>query len=378
MSRNHPLWTLTAILITTLSASAANACPSVIRALKTTHLGGETICQVADRYTTVRAQLTAEGGSPDRIANAIAPRFIKLDFWEKVRTAKNFEPWTVYDPAPMTWGKWERGREAVDDAARRNYIFGKTPVLSLKWALGLHGIDMKGLLEDAGHFRTDDVIGAAVERSKSVPTDQIESLRKNKYRTAAGEPLVSWTQTSCYEDVDAAFRNAHPKPTLDDQIEAVTGTPPKSFRDSAGVDRQCGFFVYGPRAEIRSQLTQWVKNVNFRSHAAYTTHSADPLLTAARAQKWFISIHPFSDGNGRTSRFAMDYVIESAGLPAPIITDMDLDLLSTESEWADEIGRGILRTLKILENCAGETTPSPGCKTISTEAPVVPSTPVIE
>ncbi len=367
MSRNHALWSLAPILIATLAASSASACPSAIRALRTTHLGGATICQVADRYTKVRTKLAAEGASPDRIADAVAPRFIKIDFWEKVRAEKDYDPWTVYDPAPMTWGKWERGREAVDGSARKNFENGRTPKLSLKWVLGLHGIDMQGLLEDAGHFRTDDVIGAAVERAKSVPTSQIETLRKNRYRTAAGDPLVSWTQTGCYEDADAAFKEAHPKPTLDEQISAAVEAPPKSFRDAAGVERQCGYFVYGPRLEIESQLAQWVKNVNERSEAAYESHSADPLLTAARAQKWFISIHPFSDGNGRTSRFAMDYILESAGLPPPILTDMDTDLLSTESEWATEIGRGMMRTLKILEACAN--TPStPGCATVSTEA----------
>lgn len=41
----------------------------------------------------------------------------------------------------------------------------------------------------------------------------------------------------------------------------------------------------------------------------------NPIEVAARAYQWLVSIHSFPDGNGRTSRMVMDYVLQRAGLP---------------------------------------------------------------
>lgn len=41
----------------------------------------------------------------------------------------------------------------------------------------------------------------------------------------------------------------------------------------------------------------------------------NPIEVAARAYQWMVSIHPFDDGNGRTWRMVMDYVLQRAGLP---------------------------------------------------------------
>lgn len=363
----------TSALLCLISASAllacvpsAGACPAQTQNLHTTHLGGSTICQVVDRYEKVKSKLLAAGLVPERLANAVAPRFIKADYWEKIRTDKSYNPWIVYDPSPGTWGKWERAREEVDESAKKNFENSVIPKLSLDWVLALHGSNMNGLMEGAGHLRTSDVIGAAVDRSKSVPIALVAVLEKNLYRTSSGDPLVSWTPTNCYEDVDGAYRSSHPNPSLDDQISMVMGTTARNFKDPEGIERQCGYFVYARNEEIGTQLEMWVRDLNHRSGAAFDFPEIDPFVTAARAQKWFISIHPFYDGNGRTSRFVMDYLLESIGLPPAVLKDMDLDLLTSEQNWAEEIGKGILRTLKILEGCA-RTPSEPGCQTVPIE-----------
>jgi hypothetical protein len=40
----------------------------------------------------------------------------------------------------------------------------------------------------------------------------------------------------------------------------------------------------------------------------------DPIETAGLAYQRMVSIHPFHDGNGRSSRFLMDFVLQNAGL----------------------------------------------------------------
>ncbi len=43
--------------------------------------------------------------------------------------------------------------------------------------------------------------------------------------------------------------------------------------------------------------------------------SESPIVVAAKLYKKLASIHPFADGNGRTARMAMDYVLERFDLP---------------------------------------------------------------
>jgi Fic family protein len=83
----------------------------------------------------------------------------------------------------------------------------------------------------------------------------------------------------------------------------------------------------------------------------------------AKAQRWFISIHPFTDGNGRTSRFLMEWILNSIGLPPPIVEDMNNDIYETEAQWADEIGKGLLKTVEIAEACARQPQ-SQGCNVV--------------
>lgn len=44
-----------------------------------------------------------------------------------------------------------------------------------------------------------------------------------------------------------------------------------------------------------------------------------PIQLAAQAYQRLVSIHPFSDGNGRTCRLVMDYILLREGLPPPTL-----------------------------------------------------------
>ena len=86
-----------------LGMASANACPRTLHVMRTQHLGGDTLCAVADRYTAVKIALKKLGKVPTQIADATAPRFIDRSTWEKVAADKKYSPWFIYDPAPETW-----------------------------------------------------------------------------------------------------------------------------------------------------------------------------------------------------------------------------------------------------------------------------------
>jgi Fic family protein len=51
--------------------------------------------------------------------------------------------------------------------------------------------------------------------------------------------------------------------------------------------------------------------------------SVDPLILSCAAHAWFVYIHPFADGNGRTARILMNLLLMRYGYPIAVITKDD-------------------------------------------------------
>ena len=66
-------------------------------------------------------------------------------------------------------------------------------------------------------------------------------------------------------------------------------------------------FEAPPRAALNSELEQFVKWFNNTA-----TSTNDPLLRAGIAHLWFVTIHPFEDGNGRITRALTDRALAQA------------------------------------------------------------------
>lgn len=67
----------------------------------------------------------------------------------------------------------------------------------------------------------------------------------------------------------------------------------------------------------------------------------------ASLQRDIISIHPFVDGNGRTSRFFMNSLLVSEGIFPARIMDFDLDIQGTKKQWQEEVWKGVHATHKL-------------------------------
>lgn len=79
--------------------------------------------------------------------------------------------------------------------------------------------------------------------------------------------------------------------------------------------------------------------------------SEDPIVTATALQSLLNRMHPFSDGNGRTSKSLMDIVLRSLELPIPAFDRFDYDAALPVVEYAQETKKALARSLSIIDSC---------------------------
>lgn len=83
-----------------------------------------------------------------------------------------------------------------------------------------------------------------------------------------------------------------------------------------------------------------------------------PIVEAALAARWVISVHPYRDANGRTSRLLADWILGAAGyLPATYASPVAA-FMACRFEDADaadprhaisRVARGVMRSIAVLE-----------------------------
>lgn len=395
-------------------SQGVQACPRVLQHLNSHYLSGLSLCEVYTRFVMAQKKLIQQGtSSPDRIAEVLAPRFIDMVSWNTLKIQHQFNPLRIYEPAPETWVGWEKGKSFVDYEVYRNLFTSKLNPLSIHWIRKLHAISLSGLSQGAGEFRKGMELGMHFYRSDAITKEQIEeilkfnndelmsslegevygftvenrkqkmvsvekseeisskelSIKAKKLSPHFSSPFLQWIPTLCYEEQVQStrdymeFRKVNKIYTIDLAYWPAIDTE-QFFRDTDGKLKQCGYIIYVAGLKVQAAMDLWLQGTNSTFKRIQTFQlNEDVFISIAKMQRLFVAIHPFEDGNGRVSRFVMDLLIQSLGLPAPILADMNHDLDVNDSQWAEEIGKGVLRALNTLENCA-QNIEREGCQTV--------------
>lgn len=336
----------------------AQACPLQIENMHTDYLSEKSLCQIYDLYHQSIKKLEDHGVADyERLADFIGPRFINLPDWEVARIRTQYDPTIVYFPASETWNSWEIGQKYMSETIAQNILNQTIAPVTLEWILKMHFVMLKNSKSLAGFIRQGEEIGTSVDRNFAITQIQSEELNRNDGK------IYSWHPTICLDQQSKNFQNyvykkMEQKLTWFDDRDWPAIPKTQFFTSNDGKLKQCGYLVYLYAYKLQSELNEWLhalNSMNFKDH--------DFLLNIAKIQRWFIGIHPFQDGNGRISRNIVDYYFLSLGLPPPIFADMDNDIYSSETQWANEIGLGLLRSLNIVNNCA-QNPQLAGCKSI--------------
>jgi hypothetical protein len=296
----------------------------------------------------VRRELEALGVTePLRIVDVLAPRFIERRDWERAKAqaaVHPVDPALVYDPAPATWRAWEEAEARV----RRELGTDAVPRVRLSRVLELHAVSTAYQGAPTGLRTTSDEIGRSFEEYYSVDDRQVARFGQLEY----GD-LLTWHNTQCLEERPQEFQRKFRSDLntyTDVKFWPLTKDPNHAYRNGRGERRRCGFLRYLDHRRLPQELARWERELNRDLEAL--PNGGDPILLAARAQRWLVAIHPFLSGNGRVSRLVMDELLQRVDLPPPLLAKMNDDLGHSEAEWAREVGAGIVRTLEVLERCA--------------------------
>lgn len=376
MKSNFKFYFFSSIISMVLTSYAAHAepdttCDEVVGHLQTQHLGGMSLCDLQIRYKIAIERLKRSGiENPLQIGNVIGPRFINMSDWTKY-LAKNgdseFTAWKVYKPSPRTWGNWMKASAIIDDEKTENVFMGKNIKDIQTWILALHAMALHKLYAvPNGQYRADvEEIIPLHSVEDAYPVKDILAIANTPYFSEKHQKkLMNFVPRLCNER-----QSQVPVP------KAEAGAVPEAFQfkhnpgDVSEPAKSCGDLTMAIADEVVEQMDRWTEYMKsqFRN-LSLNPESVDVVAFAATAQQWFVIIHPFIDGNGRTSRLMMDFILRKAGLPTPVLDDQNRDFFTTKEEWADLVGRGMINTVRALEACV-ENPSAAGCKVVSSAPP---------
>lgn len=102
-----------------------------------------------------------------------------------------------------------------------------------------------------------------------------------------------------------------------------------------GVYRNVDVYISGARHTPPTPNEMYRQIKNFYGDLCWRGKTMDPITLAAWTHAEFVKVHPFEDGNGRTSRLIMNYQLMSAGfLPVSIAKEDRLAYFNTLEAYA--------------------------------------------
>ncbi len=284
-------------------------------------------CDLSDRYQEVKEQLfTHYNVNVEETASYRAVRLINNSEWKKSRT-HDFMPWKVYKPAPDTWLMWEKGASIVKSMANaQNYIpltienieeLNKS-LISKKMMSGLSKI--KG--NRPGKIRSGIL---------QAPPGAKFSCKKNPLSQKAYE---------IFKDYD--LKDYQGDPLIRNHLSKCSNK-----------SRMYGGSIWYMKSNrVEKELRRWIDYFNTNASTYINGQNIEndsPIEFLAKAERWFIAIHPFGDGNGRTSRFIQDYFLEKMKLP--YVPEGRLSRTFKAKEYVEHVKSEMEKSVKYLESC---------------------------
>lgn len=311
-------------------------------------------CWMQDRVAKLRETYAAKGINLDEIGEYKVLRFIDRHSWEKAKTFKR-APHKIYDPAPATWKVWENGiNTTFNDLPKKHALnthinLDKNSFAKINEILLTDGTtSIKDKVTDSnkkpGEYRiqNDNAVGFCAEADKA--QEFAESIQKSEESLARFQQR--WESLVGLRFSDVVKNEGGPDFDNANFLSQMTVSETGCHRD------RTVFIQYSPTIEVMNQI-EWISifiKTNLQSYVRGEAYLA-PVEFAAFVQKWFVSVHPFADGNGRTSRAIQEMIMYNFGLPFVPAGDLQNDALDDLDNYVENTYKKLDSMLTELEMC---------------------------
>ncbi len=316
-------------------------------------------CSIQDRFVALKNAYTAQGINIDEVAEYRVIRFVDRYNWERAKESQ-VKPKDIYKPAPDTWLVWDTGiREVMTTAGGKNGLMNS-------YVLNAETISLinRNLLTNQGMNVKDGI------------TDQ--SLKPGEYRkatsTGVGFQGGSKNYQTAIESSEASMDRFQQRwesqmgSTFSEMLkeEGIQNSDNASLRSGMSQPAGSGFVSYAPSTEVAKEI-DWIKTFIKINLDKYKKGNPvlSPIELATVVQKWFVSVHPFSDGNGRTSRAIQDIILANFDMPNIPGGDLQEDATAVFEDYIEETYKKTERLLANLELCQTRNASAFQCQTVA-------------
>ncbi len=296
-------------------------------------------CEIQDQYKSIASEFSTQFHiQAEKILNYKAQKFIDTASWNKSLHTKNFNPKTIYSPAPLTWDLW---------ASMDNFV-NELPLDTKISEELLKSIHLKAMTTDLMTFWSVHLKGARPGKIRSE-----SSQRPPEYFYNCNDDKVSESLAEFLKNYDIK--------TMDHQPMISVNLYSCLSNDNVRTSDYSGNIQYLQSEKVPAELNYWISDYNEENMG-----SLSPVEKVADLQRKFVAIHPFGDGNGRMSRFLQDLYLKKWGLPAPISNLLQQDIITPTAQYRSNMKLALKKTIVILSSCLQEYKDqkiSAGCKT---------------
>jgi len=366
-----PVFLVLLLLTAQKSLAVSSACtllqmqlPSDIRMteeeLSTYRQKLQTECRWQQAYTALKNELSTKYNiSPEQISEYQAMRFIRRGDFENSK-AKEIPVELTYQikreqynlpndqKSPVIWDNWSKGILQLNNL-RQALLNGEYFTFAKLVQAHINFFQLSDEVGDDGNPPDLGVMKPAVmndnywwELSTAKEAADAKAITKainDHYRSMGLLPRFSEEKLNLVIDVRQALKRQPPE---NKNVIAYVWTV------FSGASRANQTHLQNILQFVKSIMTQALNN----QPLLWNNKAMTPAEAAFLAQKFYVGVHPFSEGNGRTGRLMQELILTAMDMPHGSSGDlMDYDVLTTFPDYYSRAMQSNLQLMQKMKTC---------------------------